>query len=114
MATQRVTKVERHAGNASVFNLEVAEFHSYFVSVCQVLVHNQGKSLIGNSLAAESGRQAPPTRLPVNFWRKPGLLARAVEEAAFWRNRVLRPQRKHLSMSSHLQVRGLLSMRREM
>ena len=52
--------MERHAGNASVFNLEVAEFHTYFVSVCQVLVDHQGKSLIGNSLAAkqEEGLEA--------------------------------------------------------
>jgi len=41
---ERITKVERLRKQSVVFNFEVGEFHTYFVSDAQVLVHNNGGS----------------------------------------------------------------------
>jgi RHS repeat-associated protein len=47
---RRVTKVQTYSGAARVFNLEIAELHTYFVSSVGILVHNAGNSVVGNAV----------------------------------------------------------------
>lgn len=66
-----VSSIERRQGNFKVYNFEVADSHTYFVSPVGVLVHNQC-GLTERAARREAFRQNKvPTSRPNNFTREP-------------------------------------------